>query len=124
MLKFLLLSLLSFSAYAADDWDTTDKVLGATALTFELADLGQTISISHSCHDNDTPLVYSELNPILGTCPKVSSVVQYFAASILVSGLIADALPSNYRKAFLTGAILFEFDMVEHNYRGGISIKF
>lgn len=121
MKNLFIILLLIPSLVLADSWDTTDKTLGVTALALEVVDMGQTISISESCHSDHK---FMELNPIIGSCPEKHTVYQYFIGSIIAYSIIADALPSTWRKMFLSGDIIVEASSVINNRRVGISIKF
>lgn len=118
MKKILILAtLLSFSSYGAE-WDTVDRTLGATALAATVIDWRQTQQIAES------PTVYYEHNPIIGIHPNMKRVNSYFLGYILITGLIADTLPSDYRKAFLAGYTTVEIATVGHNLQLGIGFKF
>ncbi len=118
MKTLLALILLSCSLAQADEWDTTDKALAATALTAEVMDWHQTREIAHN------PQSFHELNPILGQHPSVRDVNRYFIGSIAATYLLADALPENWRKMFLAGAATVEIGVVAHNYHIGLGSGF
>ena len=122
MKKLILAAALTFFSFTAsaswDDWDSTDKALGATALTLTAVDMLQTVYISKN---GDR---FHETNPILGEHPSTGKVYGYFAASAVAGYLIMDSLPPNWRKAFAGGAILLEANMVTRNYQLGIKMSF
>lgn len=101
-----------------DEWDATDKALAGIALALTVVDMGQTITIAKDCHNSGTH--YYETNSILGNCPSVGRVKGYFVSSILLSGAIADVLPSKYRKDFLASAAAVEFRMAYHNFSANV----
>ena len=116
---FLAVALIFSSLDAkADTWDTTDKVLGVTALTLEVMDWGQTREIAKN------PKQWYEKGHFLPEHPSVAEVNKHFISSIIMATLIADALPSPYRKAWLASAIVFEFRSVRNNHLLGIKMSF
>lgn len=92
---------------------TTDYVLLAVDYT-------QTRNISEHCKQYDR----YETNMILGKCPSSNQVTTYFAASGLVTYLLADTLEPRYRTAFLIGLGILESSVVAHNLSIGIDLKF
>ena len=108
----------SLSAQAADPWDTTDKVLGATVLTATMMDWSQTRYIARH------PYEYHELNPTLPSHPSVGQVDAHFAGGILIGAAIANWLPSDYRKWFLGSMAVIEIGTVAHNHSIGIQMRF
>ena len=104
------------TAQAADDWSRTDKALAGAALGTTLMDWSQTRYIARH------PDQYRELNPTLPDHPTTGQVDAHFAGSILVGGLIANWLPSDYRKWFLGGVTVFEIGTVGHNFSIGIKM--
>ena len=101
-----------------DKWDTTDKMLSGTALALTMIDMGQTVSIAKDCRNNGAH--YYETNNLLGKCPSVGRVREYFVSSILLSGVIADMLPSKYRKDFLAASAAIEFKAAYHNFSASV----
>ncbi len=104
--------------HAADPWSATDKALGVTAATALALDWRQTQMIS------ENPTKWRELNPILGSHPTIAAVNRHFAANAIMIGLIANYLPSKYRKAYLGAVSVVEFSCAGHNYKMGIRMAF
>lgn len=117
-LLFVLLMVLSGQVMAAQEFDATDKWLLAASTMALAADWSQTRYIAKH------PDKFSEKNPILGKHPSTQRVDVYFAASIAANYFIANALPSAYRKTWLTGVTVFELGFVRHNYSIGIRSHF
>lgn len=114
----LALSLLAAtSANAADDWTATDKVMLGTAVAAISYDWAQTRTIARQ------PDRFHEAGNkfFLGSHPSVGRVNTYFVGYIAVTVGIAYVLPSEYRKLYLGGVILYETALVIHN--NGIGIK-
>jgi len=105
-------------ALAGDPWDTTDKALGGAALASTLLDWSQTRYIARH------PDQYRELNPTLPDHPTTGRVDAHFAGSIIIGGLVANWLSSDYRKGFLSGVTVIEVSTVAHNYSVGIKMQF
>ena len=102
----------------ADEWDATDKALGAAVATASVIDWAQTRYIAThatTLHEN---------NPVLGLHPSLGYVNTYFVASIIGGALLADYLPSKYRKLFLGGAVLVELYFIGNNKHIGIGMAF
>lgn len=117
----LLCALFSCNTVGAEreyEWDRTDYLLLATAITAVTIDWAQTRYIARH------PQKYSELNPILGKHPSTGKVDRYFAASLLGTVGIAFALPTNYRKYWLGGVTFVEVGFVLHNKGIGIKADF
>ena len=124
--------LLLSTARAAERWDTTDKVLGATALAFTVADWAQTRYIAQNPCINagggtDCADPYREVGlarRFIGEHPTTGQVDRYFAGAIAVSALAAHYLPSTYRKGFLGGITLIELSVVARNRSIGLRMEF
>ena len=102
---------------ASEPWDTTDKVLGYTALGAAVADWGQARYVA------DNPAKFEDRNPLLGPHPSRAKVDAYFIGAIGGGYLIADGLPSRYRKLFLGGTAIVELRVVHHNRSVGIGFR-
>lgn len=113
----LVLMLLPKSCYA-DDWSTTDKAFAAAALVPTLADWSQTRYIARH------PDEFRELNPTMPSHPSSSQVDAHFAGGIVLGAVIADWLPSDYRKIFLGSVAAIEIGVVSHNYEIGVKTRF
>ena len=119
-MRTLLLALCftSTQVFAGDPWDTTDKVLGAAALTTWIIDWGQTRDIAKR------PNEFRELNVFLGEHPSVSKVDNYFVAVGIGGYLFANWLSSENRKTFLSVFTTIELINVGRNHGLGINIAF
>ncbi len=73
---------------------------------------------------SENPTRWSELNPILGSHPTIAAVNRHFAFNALLIGVIANYLPSTYRKAYLGAVSVVEFSCAGHNYKMGLKIAF
>lgn len=102
---------------ASEPWDKTDRVLGYTALGAAVADWGQARYIA------ENPSRFKDENPFLGQHPSRAKVDAYFVGAIGGGYLIADSLPSRYRKLFLGGAAVIEISVVQHNRALGVRFK-
>jgi len=124
--------LLLSTARAAERWDTTDKVLGATALAFTVADWAQTRYIAQNPCINagggtDCADPYREAGlarHFIGEHPSTGQVDRYFAGTLVVWSLAAHYLPSAYRKWFLAGITVYELRVVAHNRSIGLRMEF
>src|SRR3990167_900711 len=105
-------------AIAADPWDTTDKALGAAALTVWAVDWGQTRYIAKH------PREFHEYNILLGEHPSVTRVNNYFIGVGIAGYLLADYLPSGSRKTFLSVFSAFEIGITAHNLHIGVKVAF
>jgi hypothetical protein len=114
------LFLLAFVAgtASADPWDTTDKVLGATAVTALVLDWGQTRYIAKH------PDQFYEKNPLLPTHPSVGRVNTHFVLAITGTLLIADYLSPSNRKVFLATMTVLELNVVGKNKSLGVRVDF
>ena len=116
----LLLSLLSSPCFA-DDWTRADTVRQTVYTGLLMADWSQTKVISKKCSNG---FDRHEQNDMLGTCPSVNRVNNYFALSALVNVGIAYALPTEWRAPFQYVNIGWEAGWVAHNYSIGIRFGF
>ena len=117
-LAALLLILAAPTATASDKWDTVDFALLTTATTALMLDWGQTRRISRN------PDEYYETNSLLGDHPSTGDVDKHFAAVMLGTIVIADFLPSAYRKTWLGIITAVEVGYVSQNYQIGIRAEF
>jgi hypothetical protein len=115
---FLALCLWASTAQGGEAWDTTDKALGAAALTLWVVDFGQTRYIAKN------PYRYYEYNPLLGKHPSVSRVNKVFIAGGIAGYLFADYLSSDNRKGFLATFAVIELAVTRHNRYVGIKLEF
>ena len=124
--------LLLTPARAAERWDDTDKILGATALAFTVADWAQTRYIAQNPCINagggtDCPDPYREVGlarRFIGERPTTGQVDRYFTGVLVAGALAAHYLPSAYRKWFLAGITVYELRVVAHNRSIGLRMEF
>jgi len=107
----------SLAGCASEPWDKTDRVLGYTALGVAVADWGQARYIA------DNPGKFKDRNPFLGEHPSRAKVNAYFIGAIGGGYLIADGLPSKYRKLFLGGTAVLEISVVHENRSIGVGFR-
>lgn len=106
--------ILASSAQAGDKWDNTDYTLLAVATVGTVADWQQTRYIFRN------PDKYYERNPILGKHLSQESVDLYFLGAAMVKVVVAELLPSKWRKVWLGGWVAVQAGVVVHNYHIGI----
>jgi len=118
----LLCMLLLPQARAAEPWDTTDKVLGTTAVALQIVDWGQTRYIAKH------PEQYRESGPVtkrvIGEHPSVGQVDAYFVVYIATTLLIADRLSPPIRKVFLGVTSVIQISVTAHNRSIGVKMSF
>ncbi len=107
----------ALSGCANEPWDTTDRVLGYTALGAAVADWGQARYIA------ENPAQFQDKNPFLGKHPSRAKVDAYFIGAIGGGYLLADALPSRYRKLFLGSTAVIEISVVHDNRAIGVGFR-
>ena len=100
------------------DWEQTDTVLLATALTASALDWAQTRYIARH------PDRFHEINPILGRHPSVGRVDAYFALCGLAAVGLTAVLSKTHRRWFLAGVTVVETAFVLHNDGIGIKARF
>ena len=127
-MKYLILFLLSFPAFA---WDETDRILGATAVATLAYDWGQTRYIAQNRCPNagGAPCTdpYREsgwAKHFIGSTPSPGQVDRYFATCIVGTLLISEWLPSSKRKIFLGTITAVELVVIRHNRQIGIQMQF
>ncbi len=104
----------------ADEWDTVDKTLLGVLIASKTIDCFQTRYI----FDNPE---WHERNPIIrdGVDRYGKGFIPlYFVTTTLISTLIADWLPSDYRKAWLGVWVGGSVTTVHRNYSVGVKMKF
>lgn len=117
IIPFIALAFLSTVACAGDRWDATDKILLGTMMTTAAIDYGQTMHIARNPKD------HYEYNPVLGDHPSRASVRNAFLVGAIVKVIIAELLPSKYRKIWLCGWTIGSGAMVLRNHGQGISFE-
>jgi len=116
----------------ADNWDRTDAALGAAALTATVIDWSQTRYVAknpcpHAGGGSACTDPYREAGlarHFIGEYPTVGKVDRYFAGVVVVGGLVAHALPSDYRKVFLGLITVMEINVTTQNRRIGLRMEF
>jgi hypothetical protein len=106
-IAILVILLLPLPAMAFEPWDSTDKTLFAVAA---LATIADGITTYNTLKNGGC-----ERNPALPDHPRASSVAAYCAAGILAQYIVADILPSTWRKAFLSCSAAVEIGFTVHN---------
>ena len=116
----ILITLILTSPVLADDWDTVDKTLLGVLISTKTIDCFQTRWI----FDKDE---WHELNPIIREGVDrygKGFIPAYFLVTTLGTALIADWLPSDYRKAWLGIWVGASGTTVHRNYVLGVKMKF
>ena len=116
-LAALLFVLLAPNAFAGDRWDRTDKILLGTCLAAEIMDYGQTTHIARNPKD------HFEYNPFPGDHPSPARVKAIFLIGAAANIIIAELLPSKYRKLWLGGMTILSGTAVLRNHGQGISFE-
>lgn len=106
-----------YRAAKADTWDHTDYALMTADVVTRLADAYQTSQIQD--HD-DIEEVDIIGRPVMGRNPSNGAVVGYFAAMIGLDVAIANALPSTWRKVYLSGRTALNIKVVHDNAQLGL----
>ena len=105
---------------ASDDWDTYDKSLFAAHQVIRTVDMFQTNDI----YDHKE---FYEMNPIIDRGVDefgTKFIPVYFVGMAVAEYLIADALPSKYRKVFLGVGTAVSLGLVYHNNDIGLGLSF
>ena len=119
VLTVLVLFIFSFACLAAgDEWTRADTERQVVYLALHIIDWGQTRNIAKN------PVLYREVNPILGKHPSMNKVNGYFIVGVLVHTGIAYVLPAEWRKRFQCVTIGIETGYAVHNYATGIKMNF
>lgn len=84
-------------------------------------DYGQTRQISVECQNGENRW---ELNPIMGKCPTLDQVNNYFAVYSATHYLVTKALPGEYRNYWLYGSTIAAVANVARNGAFGISLNY
>lgn len=117
---FLLAIALHACAGSAYAWNHEDTLWESTYLMAHIADWGQTRDIAVQCDSG----AYYETNPIIGKCPTVNWVNNYFIATALAHVGIATMLPKKYRRLFQMGTLAMEVGYISNNARIGLRANF
>jgi hypothetical protein len=104
----------SAPAYAGDKWDSTDLSLLAASTALFVVDWQQTRYVARN------PDKYAELNPLMGRHPNNQTIDLTMAGTFLATVVIAELLPSKWRKIWLGGVVVVEAGSVINNVSIGI----
>lgn len=108
-----------FKSDLGSDWTTSDTKRQLAALGLTGADWAQTRTVAKNPH------TLQETNKILGKHPSLGEVNNYFAASMLVNTLLANALPPEYRHLFQYGTMGLEgLEMGRNKFKFGVGMTF
>ena len=113
----MVIILYSSFAFSREKWDKTDKILLGTCLVTSMVDYGNTMHIARNPQD------HFEYNPLLGTHPSPDKVRGAFLIGLISKIIIAELLPSKYRKIWLGGWTIASGTMVVINHEHGISFE-
>lgn len=117
ILRVAILLLIASNALAGERWDTADKILLGTTMATAAVDYGQTMHIARNPQD------HFEYNPILGEHPSPGAVRNAFLIGAVVKIIVAELLPSTYRKIWLGGLTVASGAVVVMNRQHGISFE-
>lgn len=119
-IMILIIPISALDAIASDDWDTLDKTLMGTLI------ISHTIDCLQIQYIFDNP-EWHELNPVIRDGVDRYGkrfIPAYFIATTLVTALIADWVPSDYRKAWLGIWVGSSITTIHRNYLVGVGFKF
>ncbi len=102
-----------------DEWTGGNTGLEIAWAVLWVADWSQTLHISRNPDQ-----YYEKVCIFLKDHPSSGDVNTYFATSLILHPLISFALPQPYRLAWQGVTIVNEVDMVNNNYKIGISLGF
>ena len=118
-LSFILILILC-SCAGTDKWTKADKTLLTINGVMMTVDMLQTQDIYRRSE-------YYEINPVIDAGVKqfgTGFIPFYFIGSFGLRYLIADSLPSTYRKVFLSGTALVSTFLVINNDSIGLKVRF
>ena len=108
-----------FKSDLGSDWTPSDTKRQLATLGLLGADWAQTRTIAKN------PEKFYETNKLLGKHPSLGEVNNYFAASMLVNTLLANALPPEYRHLFQYGTMGLEgLEMGRNKFKFGVGMTF
>jgi hypothetical protein len=116
---FVIFFLSSTASFAKDKWDTTDKILFTSFTALMVVDYGQTQDIFKRQSEG-----YYEKSNIIIKKYGQKSVLPWFIVSEVGAWLIADQLPSKWRKTWLVAVNALEIKMIHNNYSIGLKVNF
>ena len=104
---------------AQDKWTTKDTILEASFIVLNGCDWRQTNDIVSRQDEG-----YYEHNRFLGDHPSHRQVHTWFMLTTIAHVVVAYKLPQYYRRVWQVAWIGIEADMVNHNYKAGLNIRF
>lgn len=120
MLMIMAVLFSSATVHAEDEWDTYDKSLFAAHQLIRTVDMFQTQDIyNHKEFYEMSPIIDRGVNEF-GT----HFIPVYFASIGVIEYLIADALPSPYRKTFLGVGTAVSLGLIYRNNSIGLGMSF
>lgn len=108
---------LAATAVQAHDWTPQEKRWAAAAAAATLVDWAQTRYIAKH------PDKYREMNPLLPRHPSLGDVNRHFVRGLIVTGVLAHALPK-HRLTILRTTAIFEIAVTTRNAYIGIGLEF
>jgi hypothetical protein len=114
----VILMLCATSAFAGEQWNTTDKTLGTILGTGILIDWGQTRYISQHPH------AFEERNMVLGNHPSLGRVNAHFLGYAAATYAFANYLDGPDRRTFLILMTVYQIATISHNRSIGVKISF
>ena len=119
----ILISLLSYKnvSIASDKWEKSDIILESITQSLLVIDYLQSRQIVKN------PYIYYEsgiASYFIGAHPTMTEMTIYMGASMLIHYLIADCLPSKWRKYWAGFYMGIEGQVIMQNYQLGLSISF
>lgn len=118
MKRLLILCMLISPLAYGDEWSKTDIALESVYATLHTIDYLETRQIARNDH------YYESINPILGKNPSQDKVDIWFCSMMAAQYIIADRLPSKWRKLWISSGIVVEGSMVRKNIKVGMKIRF
>lgn len=104
-------------AHAWERWSAPERGLLLAVNVLSVVDLAQTREIVANPQ-------WHETNPILGRDPTNGEVTAYFLSRAALQYVVADALPSGWRAAYLALELVVSVDTVYGNHKLGINMRF
>lgn len=120
MILITILLILSFPAHAWSDWSTTERALFTASSAAMIADWATTRNAAR----HDWPGGTYEQNIVLGRYPHQDRVDIYFVTLLITNYFIADYLPGDHRKFYLSVRALTHADAARNNIEIGWKIRF
>ena len=109
---------LSVATASADELTKKQKNKMWIFQALTVADMIQTIKVAKN------PLLYGEMNPILGVHPAVGSVVAFFVIRNTIHYVVVKKVPQKYKDKFINIPIIGQTFAVAWNLSKGLGIGF